>query len=61
MIEMFTMLGRYHFLGLMAGLAVVALFALNLFSNSYNRLLLAIMFVSVAFDITWLVLKMRGQ
>jgi hypothetical protein len=59
-IEMFMMLGRYHFLGLMAALAVIAMFVLNLFSNSYNRLILVTMLVSVGFDITWLVFKTRG-
>jgi hypothetical protein len=54
------MLGRYHFLGLMAALAVIAMFVLNLFSNSYNRLILVTMLVSVGFDITWLVFKTRG-
>lgn len=61
LVEMFIMLGRYHFLAILAGLAVIALFVLNLFSSTYNKFLMAVLFVSVGFDIAWLVIKMRSH
>lgn len=59
LVEMFIMLGRYHFLSLLVGLAVIGLFALNMFSTYYNRCVLAALLVSIGFDIAWLVIKMH--
>lgn len=61
LVEMFVMLGRYHFIAMMAALAVLSLFILNLFGNNYNKFLLVVLLVSMCFDVAWLVVKLRRE
>jgi hypothetical protein len=55
LVECLVMFHKHHFFSLLALLAVLAIFFLNYFDQSYMRFVLVNLIVSIVLDVVWLI------
>ena len=53
------MFHKHHFLSLLAIFSVLSIFFLNYFDKNYIKFLLAILVVSIVYDVVWLGVNAR--
>ena len=54
LVEIAITVQKHHFLGILAALSILAIFALNFFNSPYIKVVLGVVITSVVSDIVWL-------
>lgn len=58
-LELIIMVFKYHFLGILCSLAIIAAFFLNYFRERESKSLAWLLILNIVFDITWIIYKTK--